>query len=59
MDKSTYKAARRAIFVNALKIFADGLYGLRMTANEEACLEEMLSDDDNLIDVELDDEDET
>jgi len=58
MDRSTYKAARRAIFVNALKIFADGLYGLRMTANEEAYLEEMMLDDDNLIDFEPEAEDE-
>lgn len=58
MDKSTYKAARRAIAVNALKLLADGLYGLRMTANEQAYLEEMMCDDDNLIDVELETDDE-
>lgn len=58
MDQGTYKAARRAIVVNGLKVIADGLYGLRMTAIEEEYLESMMLDDDNCIDFEPEDEDE-
>jgi hypothetical protein len=56
MDRRTYKAARRAIIVNGLKEISDGLYGLRVTANEQDFLEELLEED--IIDVELEDEDE-
>lgn len=52
MDKGTYRAARRAIVVNGLKVIADGLYGLRMTAIEEEYLESMMLDDDNAIEFE-------
>ena len=56
MDRSTYKAARRAIVVNGLKVIADGLYGLRMTAIEEEYLESMMLDDDNEIEYTPEDE---
>lgn len=56
MDRSTYKAARRAIVVNGLKVIADGLYGLHMTAIEEEYLESMMEDDDNEIEYTPEDE---
>lgn len=57
MDHSTYKAGRRMILSSKVAEFFEALYGLRMVANAEADFDAMMTDEDNLIDVELDDED--
>lgn len=55
MDKRTYKAARRAVILAGLKEIADGLYGLRLTCDEQEYFDSLLEED--VIDVELEDED--
>lgn len=56
MDKRTYKAARRSIIATGLKDIADGLYGLRMTCDEQEYFDSMM--EENVIEVELEDEEE-
>ncbi len=56
MDKGTYKALRRSLVLTKLAEMADGLYALRLQALEDADLEEMLGDDDNIIDVEFEED---
>lgn len=44
MDRKTYKAGRRMLVLSKLAEMAEGLYGLRLKAVEEAVLEAMFED---------------
>jgi hypothetical protein len=53
MDKKTYRSTRRMIIAEKIAETAEALHGLRLSAIEEAELEEMA---ENIIEVELEDD---
>lgn len=58
MDRATYKAGRRMIVAAKVAEILEGLYGLRLVAEQQADLEAMMTDEDNIIDVTLEEDDE-
>lgn len=62
MDKSSYKSARRMLILRNLANLAEALYGIRKVATDEAdfadTLAEMMSDEDNMVDFNPEENDE-
>ncbi len=54
MDRKTYKSARRMVVLTKLSEIFEALYGLRVTANEEATVpESMVAELDALLEPEI------
>ncbi len=54
MDRSTYRAARRMVVLTKISEIFEALYGLRVTANEEASVpESMVAELDALLEPEI------